>query len=45
MAFEMVDRDERLAAGECDRLRRGEANDEPADEAGTCGRGDRIRSS
>ena len=40
--FEMIDREQRLAVHECDRLRGGEADDHAADEAGTGGGGDPV---
>ena len=42
MAFEVVDRVERLAGGRGQRLRRHQPDDQPADQAGTGGGGDRI---
>ena len=42
VALEMIDRKQRLAGGERDRLGRGQADEDAADEAGAGGRGDRV---
>ena len=43
VGFEMIDGDERLAAGESQRLGHGQPDDDAADEARSGGRGDRRR--